>query len=204
MKPGPTIIKKCISCSKPIEQPTITSGNTIGAILWTDAKREAPMLPDQPWLVICPHCQTPLWIDELETLAAIKIWGKYENSERYNMPSINDYVLILDKGVETTEKEKYIRERLWWAGNNARRTETPEIEMSDIELLNLKIFADMLDESDDNELIKKAEIMRETGRFNDAKALLAKVTNSDADQAVEFIRALANKGDCYVRKMYFL
>ena len=44
MLPGPTIIKKCLVCSKSIEHHTIGSGNTFGATFWTDGKREAPML----------------------------------------------------------------------------------------------------------------------------------------------------------------
>ena len=53
MRPGPTIIKKCSVCSELIQQHTIRSGNTFyGAIFWTDGKREAPMFPDQPRLVI--------------------------------------------------------------------------------------------------------------------------------------------------------
>jgi len=68
MLPGLTIIKKCSACSKLIKQETISSGNTFGATFWTDGKREAPMLPEQPWLVMCPHCHVPLWIDELEEL----------------------------------------------------------------------------------------------------------------------------------------
>jgi len=51
MLPGPTIVRKCSTCGKLIAQPTLLSGNTFGARFWTDGKREAPMLPEQPWLV---------------------------------------------------------------------------------------------------------------------------------------------------------
>jgi hypothetical protein len=55
MQFGTTIIKKCLECSGLIKEYTIMSGNTFGAIFWTDGKRDAPMLPDLPWLVKCPH-----------------------------------------------------------------------------------------------------------------------------------------------------
>jgi uncharacterized Zn finger protein len=56
MIPGPTVIYECSSCGKHIEQQTIVSGNTFGARFWTDGKVDAPMLPDEPWLVKCQHC----------------------------------------------------------------------------------------------------------------------------------------------------
>ncbi len=59
MTPGPTIFRKYSACSKAIEQDTIGSGNTFGATFWIDGKREALMLPDQHWLVMCPHCHEP-------------------------------------------------------------------------------------------------------------------------------------------------
>ncbi len=61
MLPGPTIIKRCSDCSQLIEQSTLDSGNTLGAKFWTDGKRYFPMLPDNPWLVECPHCQAFLF-----------------------------------------------------------------------------------------------------------------------------------------------
>ncbi len=72
MLPGPTIVKKCSECSELINEQTITSGYTFGATFWTDGKREAAMLPDQPWLVKCPHYQSLIWTDELERVAEIE------------------------------------------------------------------------------------------------------------------------------------
>jgi len=40
MLPGTTIIKQCSECSGYITQETIVSGNTIGAVIWTDGKME--------------------------------------------------------------------------------------------------------------------------------------------------------------------
>ena len=76
MTPGPTIIRKCSACVKHITQDTIGSGNTFGARFWTDGKRDAPMLPDQPWLIRCPHCATLIWIDEQEQVGEIEPWGE--------------------------------------------------------------------------------------------------------------------------------
>ena len=92
---GPAIIRQCSACSKPIKQFTIQSGNTFGAKFWTDGKHEAPMLPDQPWLVICPHCHAPVWINELEPLGESNLWvelnGQFRDALYYDPPSLDDY-----------------------------------------------------------------------------------------------------------------
>lgn len=207
MLPGRTIIRKCSACSKPIEKDTIASGNTFGATFWTDGKRDAPMLPDQPWLVMCPHCHTPLWIDELEELGEIEPWGKrderFKDAITYELPSVDDYFAILEKGIETPEKERYVRLRAWWAGNDARRNTEIEIQISACEISNLTGFAQMLDESDANDLVMKAEVMRELGRFDDARTLLARSVDSNSSQAVAIIESLVDQGDPYVRQMHF-
>ncbi len=207
MLPGPTIIKKCSSCLKPIAQDTIASGNTFGATFWTDGKREAPMLPDQPWLVMCPHCHALLWIDELEELGEIEPWGerdsRFKDVIKYELPSHDEYCAFLEKDIETPDKERYVRLRAWWAGNDARRTKKTEMQISDREASNLTAFAQLLDEADPNDLVMKAEIMRELGRFDNARALLANSDNSNMSQAVSIIQCLVEKSDPYVREMHF-
>ncbi len=62
--PGPTIVRECPKCRVPIEEPTMASGNTIGARFWSDGKMVAPMLPNYPWLVKCSKCKHLFWVDE--------------------------------------------------------------------------------------------------------------------------------------------
>lgn len=207
MSPGPTIILKCSVCSKPVKQRTIKSGNTFGSTSWTDGKRETPMLPDQPWMVMCPHCHSPLWIDELETLGEIKPrgkrGGKFKDAIAYETPTLVDYLAALGKGADTPEKERYVRLRAWWAGNDVRREATGDIPLSSIETANLTVFSSMFDEADSNDLVMKAEVMRELGRFDDAMALLARSVDSGVAQAVEIIKRLVEGKDSHVRKMHF-
>ncbi len=100
------------------------SGNTFGAAYWTDGKMDAPMLPDQPWLVKCPHCGALLWIDKLEVVE--KTWAGDDDREgdecrRYQLPNLQDYFTKLRKPRFGKEKERYLRVRAWWAGNDQRR-----------------------------------------------------------------------------------
>ena len=165
------------------------------------------MLPDQPWLVICPHCHAPLWIDELEELGKTEAWGdekgEFNDARTYEKPSLDNYLALIENGVGDPQKERYVRLSAWWAGNDQRRTNAGEIPMSPREAANLMALAHTLDESDANDLVMKAEAMRELGQFDGALALLAQSVDVNIAQAVEIIKGLSEKRDPYVRKMIF-
>jgi hypothetical protein len=210
MTPGPTIIRKCSACGRHIAQYTIGSGNTFGARFWTDGKRDAPMLPDQPWLVKCPHCSTLVWIDEQKQVGEIEPWGpRGETSERFkdarpaSEPTLTEYTAFLSAGVRDEKKERYVRLRTWWAGNDARREGGRPTPMTDIEAANLRSFLTLLNDQEDNDRIMKAEALRELGMFEDAEALLATRFEEGLMQAVGIIRSLNQKRSPAVAEMKF-
>ena len=134
MRPGPTIIRKCSSCAAPMAQATFRSWNTFGGTLWSDGKVEAPMLPNRPWLVKCPHCNSLLWIDEQAELEEGKldcwricekeklsmkcnsektIFGDYEPGVPHCLPpSADDLFAYLDTNILDVEKELYLSSSL--------------------------------------------------------------------------------------------
>lgn len=201
---GPAVIRQCAACSKLIQQFTIQSGNTFGAKFWTDGQREAPMLPDQPWLVLCPHCHALLWINELQPLGESNLWvelnGQFRDALHYKLPSLDDYFSLLEQGVAESGKEQYVRLRTWWAGNDLRRNQETDIPMSAREAANLAVFATMLDESDASERVMKAEVLRELSRFDEAKELLTRALDQPV---VAMIKGLIEKGDPCVRQIHF-
>jgi hypothetical protein len=77
------------------------------------------------------------------------------------------------------------------------------IPLNNDEQLNLKALAKLMDEFDDNDLLMKAEILRELGCFENALALLSKVGDKDLEKAVSFIGALSKLGDPCVRKFQY-
>jgi len=205
MLPGPTLIRKCSACEKLIAQPTIASGNTFGARFWTDGKSDAPMLPDEPWLVKCPHCGALVWIDEQEQVGEVgqrdNGGGTFKNALPYDTPSMQDYLGILEKESSDNEKIRYIRLRAWWAGNDIRREGEDPAPLSDDEIANLFAFATLLDESDEDDRIMKAEVMRELGNYEDAMALLSKPFSDEVAQAVDIIKALTAREIPFVSEM---
>jgi hypothetical protein len=197
MIPGPTIVKKYSECSELVNEHTITSGNTFGATFWTDGKREAPMLPDQPWLVKCMHCQSLVWIDELDE---VEEDGKGLTPTE---PSLAEYLEFLQQNILETEKERYVRLRAWWAGNDARRESDEKNPLSEDERQNLQVFVEIMGGPDSSDRIMEAEIMRELGEYDRALAILVEPFEDGLTQAVGIIRNLVEKKDPFVARMQF-
>jgi hypothetical protein len=210
MKMKLPMICECSTCGKHIYKRETLSGNTFGARFWTDGKRDAPMLPDRLRLVKCPHCSTLVWIDEQkEVESVITLCIRSEARERFNNvrspsePNFTEYTTFLSAGLPDNSKERYVRLRIWWAGNNIRRLGGNSIPMTDIEVANLRAFAALLNEEQDNDKIMKAEALRELGLFEDAEALLATQFDQSLMQAVEIIRSLNQKRISVVTEMTF-
>ena len=68
MTPGPTLLKECNKCGGLSWTGTFASTNTFGAKFWPDGKMDAPMQPDEHWLVLCGHCNYPIWADETKEI----------------------------------------------------------------------------------------------------------------------------------------
>lgn len=208
MSPGPTIVRECCACGKNIAQYTIRSGNTIGARFWTDGARDAPMLRDQPWLVKCPHCRTLVWIDEQKQVGVIDPRGsetrgadKFADARPALTPTLQDYAHFLEAGVSDKQKERYVRLRAWWAGNDLRRESGQSTPLDSFETANLRAFVTLLDEAEDNDRLMKAEALRELGEFADAEILLATEFGDELKQAVSIIRDLNQKQITTVAEM---
>ncbi|NTU99432.1 hypothetical protein HGA64_05535, partial [Candidatus Falkowbacteria bacterium] len=152
----------------------------------------------------CPYCQEPLWKDEMEYIGRCT-WQKdapaeFRNAFRVKTPSFKQYASLLEQGIKEKEREKYVRLHLWWVGNDARRRETSKAPgLSVRESANITALAELLDEADDYEILLKAEVMRELGRFTDAQTLLDKQYGNKYQIFVEVISDLVAKGDTRVR-----
>jgi len=116
---------------------------------------------------------------------------------------MHDYLALLAAGIADKEKEHYLRLRAWWAGNDARRQGATPRPMSDEETANLEAFAPLLDGSDENDRIMKAEVMRELGRYEDATTLLQHTFSNALAQAATIIRTLATQRTPFVSEIKF-
>ena len=198
MRPGPTIIQECPNCDQPIKNHTLMSGNTFGARYWTDAKQEAPMFPDQPWLVKCPACEALFWLDEAKELAEIDAFAggdeRLTNARNYETPAEAEYLDFLSETQLAPKKERYVRTRSWWLANDRHRvSQAPCSEFTDDQLVNLGRLSDLLDEAEPDARLMKAELARELGLFGEAMLLLDTPFPDEFSLVVETIRSLCEE-----------
>lgn len=223
--PGPTLIKKCSACKQLIEEETLLSGNTCGAVFWTDGEYHADMLPDQPELVKCPFCKALVWLEELE-VAGDKGINRFEgfvpigdpnaapgSTRPYKLPNMHDYFRLLKARIDSDEREAYLRLRAWRAGNDKRRRSEhgplkfkkklgkPLEPLSVAEIKNMKELICILDAQDDGERLLKAELFRELGFFAQCLNFLAKPLGDEYRPSAARIRELAAQQDPWVREI---
>jgi hypothetical protein len=174
-----------------VEEDTL-SGNTIGAKIYTDAKREAKMLPDHPALVKCPKCSRLFWVEE-----AVGVDSGFEAAEgkqKVLAPSEKEMLDFLAGQALPKEKEFYLRMRCWWNANDPwRGLSDPKPAFSPEQVKNLEALSALFDESLPDHRILKAEIARELGNFDECLLLLSYQFEQDYDWAVGFIKKLAEE-----------
>ncbi len=174
------------------------------------------MMPASQWLVQCPHCSSFLWIDEQEQVGKINPGrlrdNEFKSASSYNTLSHGDYTALLSgdaiatasAGASSQKKERHLRLRAWWSGNDFRRLDDPDAPpMSDDEIRNLHAFVTLLNDTDDNDRIMKAEVMRELGLFAEATAILSEPFPEEFSKAVALIKGLAEQEIASVKEMIF-
>lgn len=155
------------------------SKNTLGAITWTDGKRTAPMCPDVPSLVKCPHCAGLVWLERVALANGEDVTqgkGSQKLTPRYEMPTESDLSRLLESSNDfSVEEYKYIRVRLWWYANDIIRSNPTQktVDYSPTQRENMAALFGMFNASMPNERIAKAEVARELGWFDEAKVLLS-------------------------------
>lgn len=192
---GPDIIRECPKCKTSLVQHTMLSGNTNGAVFWTDGKVDALMFPYMPLLVKCPNCRLVFWIEDAQRLGE-KPRGKskeWSSVLEPGLPSEDDILRLLSKKSFERNKELYARRTAWWLVNDMfRENESTQINFSTEQIKNLRALADILDERVPEQRIMKSEIYRELGQFQDAiKMLQYEFKENDYSESARFIRKRA-------------
>jgi hypothetical protein len=207
MQFGPDRILACPICGAFAKTFTLISGNTFGAIQFTDGSMIAMSLPDVPRITKCKKCGTIYWLDDENS-----VWDPWggapvdpeirDRAERVEPPTADDFAEALTAGLaDDVEKETYLRVKLWWAANKQFRTAPKDVvpEWSAEMAENLDRLAQLCDESDVGGRLMKAEIARETRHFDQVADLLDWEFPEEAVHAASVIRGLAAEGIAVVR-----
>lgn len=204
MLPGPTLVLKCPHCAQRFLVRTLTSGNTFGAVFYSDGKRVAPMLPASPAFHICRQCRRPFWIaDAPEEGPAEDLGVRGEFAE---VPTAEEYREALASGLAADRhEERALRMGWWWALNDGERDlpSTAEIpERSEEWEANLGRLAGLVELEEPEARLILGEIARERGRFDEARGYLEEAFPDTLEPFANALRELVQRGSRRVEAVF--
>jgi len=173
--PGPDYIYECPKCSNLLKKGSIMSGNTIGSTLYSDGKMIAPMLPEFPNLTKCKKCDTILWLSEMKEVGTCesndKCKKEWVNADWAEFLDVVDLFRFLELDIvkNNKEKERIIRQQIWWTFNGRLRNNKEIFVKENDEVLfkqNCYRLIELFDTTDINQKIMTAELRRNLGEFD--------------------------------------
>ena len=203
MIPGPANILSCPFCGGEKEVMSLVSGNTFGGTVWSDTRREYPMLPEVSPIQQCPHCKKYYFIEQ-----AKREYSKDPESERRSFMKLGNLTFHeLKEAINQMESlslskmQRWILKHQFFMTYNDAFRRRPEIvafpPSEDDEAFYQQVITDLLngiDQSADYELFH-AELLRETGRFEEAKELLSHHKSEEDQWVVEAMLRHINDED---------
>lgn len=163
------------------------SGNTFGAITWTDGWMDAPMMPRPPRITRCETCRKIHWVASAPLLgyAAPAVPEKGEPwadvPDALLLEEADCYEALREGLGASPEFELELRVLTWWRGNDAfRAPQHPPGHLASAEAVaNAKRMIELTSEGDEDLLLFRAEAQRHLGNFDDARQTLDGVGCSD-------------------------
>ena len=202
MKLGPNQIVACPHCGVQAFYRPLLSGNTFGAVTWTDGQQHAPMLKMPPHVVKCHACPACFWLAAATEVDA----DGHSSTPELREPTAAEYLAALAAGfAKTAEQERLVRILAWWRWNDHARdwpfvNENTPSPPATLVRQNLVRLADLLDEDNDNDRLMRAEVLRELGDFAAAKQALREVS-ADLGWVADQIRRYCAATDTRVHKL---
>jgi hypothetical protein len=191
MLPDADIIIACPHCRTAARVFQLISGNTFGAITWTDGWMDAPMMPRVPRITRCTRCAEYFWVASAPLIGSgggsIEMEGQEHEDQWPNAPHIepldeDECFAALAAGLgEHPDLELELRVLTWWRGNDAFREPENQPGHNETEraVANMERVIVMTENGDEDLLLFRAEAQRHLGRFHDALSTLSGVGCSD-------------------------
>ena len=191
MTPGSPVGLTCPYCGKVKYIESISSGNTFGGEWWSDTQSILPMLPRPSAIQYCKHCEGYFFYNDATKSAAQSADAGIFDDVRQNGFGNLSFAQI-DKAYsflgskELTELQNAIRLREWLiafndiysARNPNGRQHIPEELAARFE----ETVAAMLINKEIPDILK-ADLYRETGRFDECLAIARKIVAENEDDA---------------------
>ena len=218
MLPGPILLYRCTACHGLFSRRTLSSGNTLGAQYRSDGQMKARMLPQTPPLVVCPHCQalfcmvgaqhaisyrnyfpgfgfiekpTPEALASKQAQEALA--EQYRDVPRYELATRSQCTQYIHSHDISAHPEQ-LRLYAWHRVNDERMDSGPD-ELDADEKVNLLALLDLLTSDSDSQILLRAEILRELGRFDEAAQSLDHDFSDDFSARAEQIMQAIERQD---------
>jgi hypothetical protein len=208
--PGPDYIYECPKCSNLLKKGSNNSGNTFGSTLYSDGKMIAPMLPEFPNLTKCKKCDTILCLSEMKEVGTCDVWGEkckkeWKNADRAEFLDVSDLFRFLEMDIvkNDKEKEKIVRQRIWWTFNDRLRNNKEIFVQENDEVLweqNCRRLVELFDTTDVNQKIMTAELHRNLGEFESCMELINSL-DSNFDWLIEKFKTECENGNKLLMKL---
>ena len=215
MTPGPTYVIRCPLCEQLGRYSSIASGNTFGAVYYTDGKRVAPMLPDTSSVVRCGHCSGVFWLESAADVGEYSPWGRdakpidptwaaalclVEPDERQDLANLEQLMTAQPKSARD------VRLFTWWRGNDRQRGERLIDDDATAELIstrhdNMRALIDLLDTAEPVDQLMRAEVLRQLGEFELATKALTRHFPAEFDTAISRLLYLCARRDSALQKL---
>jgi hypothetical protein len=208
--PGPDYIYECPKCSNLLKKGSNNSGNTFGSTLYSDGKMIAPMLPEFPNLTKCKKCDTILWLSTMKEVGTCDAWDEkckkeWKNADRAEFLDVTDLFRFLEMDIvkNDKEKEKIVRQRIWWTFNDRLRNNKEIFVQENDEVLweqNCRRLVELFDTTDVNQKIMTAELHRNLGGFESCMELINSL-DSNFDWLIEKFKTECKNGNKLLMKL---
>ena len=204
MIPGSPQILTCPHCGKKKEIMSLVSGNTCGAVYWSDNKRIAPMLPEISYVQKCPHCGK-YYIKARQKVEYAKEGWSFENGI-LTFPEMKDaYKQLCEEGLQNEKEEEVLRMMLHHAFNDyyyRSNEDKKDINDEDRSLFHengLWLIENLITDN-----LLKAEFYREIGEMENAQIFLNSVIaeNDFQKKIVSVIQEKIDKNDSSVFRIH--
>ncbi len=182
MIPGPANVLTCPFCGGKKEVISLISGNTYSATVWSDTRREYPMLPEVSPVQQCPHCQKYYFVEQAQSEHDRK-------KESFELGTLNFSQLKEAKkqmdGMSLAKMQRWIlNHQLFMAYNDCYRRNLEKVAFppsEEDEVLFATTISELLEgiERTEEYDMFHAELLRESGRFAEAKKILEGHTSDD-------------------------
>lgn len=201
MIPGPANILSCPFCGGTKEVMSLISGNTYGATVWSDTRRDYPMLPEVSPIQKCPHCQRFYFIEQAKQNHSDGLDARF--SDELGKLSLSE-LIEAEKQMEAlslTKMQRWIlNHQIFMAFNDCFRREPgkaecqPDDEQTRLYHTTIDELLEGMDQSENFDLFH-AELLRELGRFEEAREVLLRHKAEDDKWVVEAMLRHIDKGD---------